>query len=111
MSKRHSIQHRHGLLPVSIILDRGDSWSKNKVLRALQGILGPLISRFSVRIKVVDEMNEGCCQCASFLEIKQVRGMCLKQQELVDRVDNEMGEDCCIRNRERVGISSRCSLE
>ena len=59
VSEHHSIHHRHGLLPVSIILDGGAIWSKDEVFRVVQGILGPLAPRFSVRVKMVDEIDEG----------------------------------------------------
>jgi len=78
--KQHSIHHRHRLLPVSVILDEGGPWSKDKVLRVDQGILGPLVPRFSVRVKVVDEINDGRCQWAILLNIKQVRAMCLNHE-------------------------------
>ena len=61
MSKKHSIQHRNALLPVSITLEGGCPWSEDKVLRVVQGVSGPLIPRFSVRVKVNDEIDEGCC--------------------------------------------------
>jgi hypothetical protein len=110
--KYHSVQHRHALLPVSIILD-GDasSWSEDKVLRILQGVFGPLIPRCSVRVKVVDEIDEGYFYGISLVEINQVSAVRLKSQESVDRVDEETGEGCHVRNRERAPVSWCCSLE
>ena len=60
---------------------------------------------------MVDEINKGCCQWASFLNIKQVRDVCLTPKESADREGKEMVEDCCIPNREQVEISLCCSLE
>ena len=86
--KYHSVQHRHALLPVSIILDEGaSSWSEDKVLRVLQGVLGPLVPRCSVRVKVVDEIDEGYFDGISLVKIDQIGAMRLMSQESVDRVD------------------------
>ena len=71
VSEHHSIYHRHGLLPVSIILDGGAIWSKDEVFRVVQGILGPLAPRFSVRVKVVDEIDEGRQQRTSSVNVVQ----------------------------------------
>ena len=88
MLKYHSVQHRHALLPVNIILDEGaPSWSEDKVLRVLQGVLGPLVPRCSVRVKVVDEIDEGYFYGVSLVKIDQIGTMRLMSQESVDRVD------------------------
>jgi hypothetical protein len=110
--KYHSVQHRHALLPVSIILDGGaSSWSEDKVLRVLQGVLGPFVSRCSVRVKVVDEIDEGYFDEISLVKIDQVSPMRLKSQESVDRVDEGTGNGCHVQNRERAPVSWCCSLE
>ena len=57
VTEKHFIQHRDGLLPVSIILDGGGSRSEDEVLSAMQGIPWPPIPRFSIRVKVVDEID------------------------------------------------------
>jgi len=57
MSKKHSVQHRDSLLPVSVTLDGGGPRSEDEVLRVMQGVSGPLVPRFSVRVKVVDEID------------------------------------------------------
>ena len=92
MPKEYSIQHRDGLLPVSVVLDGGGLWSKDKIPRAVQGISGPLIPRLSVRVQVVDEIDEGCCQRASPVNIKQVCDVRLGPMESVDRAANETGK-------------------
>ena len=71
VSEHHSIHHRHCFLPVSIILNGGAIWSKDEVLRVVQGILGPLAPRFSVRVKVVDEIDEGRQQRTSSINVVQ----------------------------------------
>jgi hypothetical protein len=99
VSKQHGVQHRNGLLPVGIILDGGGSvWSEDEVLRVLQGILGPLVPCFSVRIKVVDEINEGYSYGTTFVKIGEVSTMRLKLRESVDRAREDlMNEGCTYR--------------
>jgi len=70
MSKEDVIQHRNGDLPVSVVLDGGDPWSEDEVLRVIQGIPWPLVPRFPVRVKVVDEIDKGCPQRTSSVKIK-----------------------------------------
>jgi len=59
--KKHGIQHRNGLLPVGVVLDEGDPWCENEVFWAMQGIRRPSVPRLPVRVKVVDEIDEGRC--------------------------------------------------
>jgi len=108
VSKEHSIQHGDGLLPVGIILNGGGPWSEDKVLRVIQGISWPPVPRFSVRVKMVDKIDEGRCQRASTVNIKQVRDVCLGPRELVDRRGKRSS---CVQNRELAWISWCCSLE
>ena len=87
MPKEYGIQYRNGLLPVSIVLDGGGFWSKDVVLRVVQGISGPLIPRFFVRVQVVDKIDEACCQRASPVNTKQVRAMRLGPRLSVGQAD------------------------
>jgi len=104
MSEKHSVQHRDSLPPVSVTLDGGGPRSEDEVLRVMQGIFRPLIPRFSVRVKVVDEIDEGCCHRTSPGNIKPVRDMRLAPHESVDRVDKGMGKYFTYRTEGRHGF-------
>ena len=104
MSKKHTIQHSDGLLPVSVILDGGSPRSENKVFRVTHGISGPLIPRFSVGVEVVDEIDERCRQRTSSVNIKLVRDVRLVTHESVDLVDKEMDNDFTYRTEGRHGF-------
>lgn len=75
--------------------------SKDEVLRMSQGISRPPVPRFSVRVEVVDKIDEGFYQRTSPVNIKQVRDVRLGSLESADRVGEEMGKNCCVRSRKR----------
>ena len=70
MSKKDVIQHRDGVLPVSVVFDGSYPWPKDEVLRLVQGIPRPLVPRFSVRVKVVDEIDKERRQRSSSVKIE-----------------------------------------
>ena len=70
VSKKDVIQHGDGVLPVRVVLYGDDPWSGDEVLQVIQGIPWPLVPQFSVRIKVVDEIDKKRCQRTSSVKIE-----------------------------------------
>lgn len=80
----------------------GSSWSEDKFLRVLQGILRPFVPRVPVRVKVINEIDDGYFYRIPSVKIKQVGPMRLKLQESVDRVEEEMGGGCHVQIQDQV---------